>query len=438
MEQVDLLLHARWIVPVVPRGQRYENHALAVRDGRILAIVPSEDAVRRFLAKESVYLRQHVLIPGLINVHTHAAMTLFRGLSDDLPLKKWLAEVIWPREQRFVDPDFVRVGTELAIAEMLLSGITCFNDMYFFPNVTAQVVKRSGIRATLGLIFVDFPTPWAEKPEEYFAKNLHLLEENPPDEQLQWVLAPHAPYSVGDGTLEKVARLSERLSLKVHIHLHETAHEIEESLAEHRVRPLERLDQLGLFNDRLISVHMTQLLDGEIEELAKRGVSVVHCPQSNLKLTSGIAPVAYLDQAGVTVALGTDGAASNNDLDLFGEMQTAALLAKGVTLDPTALPAERVLEMATIEGARALGREQEIGSLQIGKLADIVAVDLRQPATFPIYDPVSQLVYAASRAQVTDVWVGGKQLVRSGKLTMLDWEGIAKEALRWQKVLMHQ
>ncbi len=431
MEPVDTLIQAGWIIPVAPPGALLVDGAVAVRDGRIVALCGREEAETRFRAAEVVRLPGHALIPGLVNAHTHAAMTLLRGLADDLPLMAWLNEHIWPREMRWVDADFVRTGTRLAVVEMLRSGTTCFADMYFHPDAAREVVIETGIRAALGLIFVDFPTPWARSPEEYFDKNLALLDRHPADDRVRWLLAPHAPYSVSDGMFARIAEIARDRNLRVHVHLHETEIEIHESLDRHRERPLVRLDRLGLVDDRLLAVHMVHLTEAEVAQVAERGVKVVHCPESNLKLASGFCPAAELKAAGACLALGTDGAASNNDLNLIGEMRSAALIGKAVARDPEALAAAEVLAMATLGGARALGMDDCIGSLVPGKYADIVAVDLDQPETQPLYDPVSQIVYAAGRHQVTDVWVGGRRLLAQRNPTRLDWAALRAEVRRW-------
>ncbi len=434
MQPVDTLIFAGWVIPVVPQG-RLLDAAVAVRDGRIVAVCGREEALRHFQAAETVDLPGHALIPGLINAHTHAAMTLLRGIADDLPLVEWLNECIWPRELRYVDADFVRIGTRLALAEMLRGGITCFSDMYFYPDIAAQAVRETGMRAALGLIFVDFPTPWARSPEEYAAKNLALLRDFPPDDRIIWMLAPHAPYSVSDEMFRQVANLAAEYDLKVHMHLHETRIEIEESLDRYQERPLARIRRLGLLDGRLIAVHMIHLEPSEIAQLSDAGCGVVHCPESNLKLASGLCPAAKLTAAGITVALGTDGPASNNDLDMLGEMRSAALLGKGIAGDPEALAADQVLAMATIEGARVLGLDAQIGSLEPGKWADLAAIDLSLPETLPVYDPVSQIVYAAGRHQVTDVWVGGRRLLKDRCLTSLDWPALRAEVAAWQELL---
>jgi 5-methylthioadenosine/S-adenosylhomocysteine deaminase len=429
--QADILIHAQWVLPVDPADQVLTDHALAIGEGRILALVPSTQAREEIQARQTLELPGHVVIPGLINAHTHSPMTLMRGLADDLPLMTWLNEHIWPAERRWVDPDFVAAGTRLAALEMLRSGTTCFNDMYFYPEVTAAVVADAGMRALVGMIVLDFPTNFAEGADDYLRKGLELHERFRGHPLIRTAFAPHSPYAVSDGPLARVQTLADELEVQVHIHLHETHDEVFQSLRDHGERPLVRLDRLGLVGPGLIAVHMTQVEETEIARLAEAGAHVVHCPQSNLKLASGFCPVARLLAAGVNVALGTDGAASNNDLDMLSELRVAALLGKGVAGSASAVPARAALRMATIDAARALGMDSEIGSLEPGKAADLVALDLRDPDTQPVYQPLSQLVYAASRSQVRHVWVAGRQLVRDGVALTLDREAILAQARDW-------
>jgi 5-methylthioadenosine/S-adenosylhomocysteine deaminase len=427
----DLLIHAQWVLPVDAGDRQLADHAVAVRDGRILTLLPSEEARRSIEADRVVELPGHCLIPGLVNAHTHAAMTLMRGMADDLPLMTWLHDHIWPAEKRWVDPGFVGDGTRLALLEMLRGGVTCFNDMYFFPEVTAQAAADAGMRAVVGMIVVDFPTAYAEDARTYIAKGLALHDRYRGHPLIRTAFAPHSPYAVADGPLERVRTLADELEVQVHIHLHETRDEVVASLRDHGERPLARLDRLGLVGPGLMAVHMTQLEEPEIERLAAAGAHVVHCPESNLKLASGFCPAVRLLAAGVNVALGTDGAASNNDLNLLGEMRSAALLGKGVAGSASALPAAQALRMATINGARALGLEDEIGSIEPGKSADLAALDLRDPHTQPLYHPVSQLVYSAGRHQVRQVWVQGRQLIRDGVPTSLDPPTVIAAAQAW-------
>ncbi|TAJ96008.1 MAG: TRZ/ATZ family hydrolase [Gammaproteobacteria bacterium] len=429
----DTLLCARWVVPVEPADAVLEHHTIVIREGNILALLPTEEALARFSSCPDIqYLDDHVLIPGLINAHTHSAMTLFRGIADDLPLMVWLNEHIWPAEQRWVNPEFTADGTRLAIAEMIRGGTTCFSDMYFHPDITAEVASESGVRVLLGLIVIDFPTPWAATANEYFEKGAAVHDRFKHHPLIRTAFAPHAPYTVGDAGLSRIATLAEELDIPIHMHLHETRNEIEQHLEQHGVRPLQRLERLGLLSPRLNAVHMTQIDRSEFAPLKAQGVHVVHCPESNLKLASGLCPVQELLDQGVNVALGTDGAASNNDLDMLGEMRTAALLGKGLAGDPQALSARQVLRMATINGAKALAIDDITGSLKPGKAADIVAINLDAPETRPVYDPVSQIVYSASRNQVTDVWVAGRQLLKQRELLTIDLDRLMQKTALWE------
>jgi 5-methylthioadenosine/S-adenosylhomocysteine deaminase len=436
MDAIDTLLVPRWILPIEPAGACLEGHALAVDRGRIVALLPADEAARLYAPRHRWDLPRHVLLPGFVNAHTHAAMTLLRGRADDLPLERWLRETIWPLEAKHVDAAFVRDGTELAIAEMLRNGVTTFNDMYFFPEETIKVAQRTGVRLVAGLVVIDVPTRWAERAEDYLERGLAVHDRYKGAPRLGFALAPHAPYSVPEDLLRRLRVLADELDLPCHIHLHETAAEIETALETTGERPLARLERLGFCDGRLIAVHMTQLTPTEIASLATRPVAVVHCPESNLKLASGIAPVARLLEHGVPLGLGTDGAASNNDLDLLGETRTAALLAKAAARDAAALPASRALELATLGGARALGLAARVGSLRPGKDADLCAIDLlSDPTRGPIYDPQAHLVYAASARDVTHVWVEGELLVEDRRLLRIDVEDLARRTEAWRRRL---
>ncbi len=438
MKNADILIHASWVIPVEPEGVVLEDHSIAIRDGHILEVLPTEQARSRYHAETEFDKTGHLLIPGLINSHTHAAMSLMRGLADDLPLMTWLSEHIWPAEGKWVSPEFVRDGSRLAMAEMIRGGTTCFNDMYFFPDEVARVVEHAGMRAVMGLIVIDFPTAWAQNADEYIHKGNALHDQLKHSPLVTTAFAPHAPYTVSDEPLQKVLMYAEELDIPIHMHVHETAHEVEEGTEKHGKRPLARLADLGLVSPRLLGVHMTQLTDDEISTHAAANAHVVHCPESNLKLASGFCPIQKLLDGGVNVALGTDGAASNNDLDMFSEMRTAALLAKGVSGDASALPAEKALSMATINGARALGLESVCGSLLAGKAADIVAVKMDDLETQPLYHAISQLVYATGRDKVSDVWVAGRHLLKDRLLTSLDENAILESTQRWHNKLKEQ
>ncbi len=420
-QSCDLLVEAGWVVPVVPHGVVLEDYAVAVRDGAIVAVLPRAEARARFVASETVSRPDAALIPGLVNAHAHNPMTLLRGVADDLPLMEWLQGHIWPIEAQVIGPEFVADGIALAIAEMLRGGTTCCNENYFFPDVQAATYRRFGFRAVVGLPVIDFPTAWARSDDEYFDRAGEVHDQWRNDPLVATAFAPHAPYTVSDASFERIRMLSDQLDVPVHCHVHETAHEVAESQQKHGQRPLARLDRLGLVNDRLIAVHMTQLTEGEIALCAARGVSVVHCPESNLKLASGFCPTAALVRAGVNLAIGTDGAASNNDLDMFGETRTAAL------------DAASALQAATLGGARALGFGERIGSIEPGKQADLVCVDLASLETQPLHHVISQLVYACGRHQVTDVWIAGRRKLAERALCDMDAQALVANARQWRE-----
>jgi 5-methylthioadenosine/S-adenosylhomocysteine deaminase len=433
METCDLLIEAGWVVPVEPHGVVLEDHAVAIRGGVIVALLPIVEARMRFETAETVSRPQAVLIPGLVNAHVHNPMTLLRGVADDLPLMQWLQGHIWPLEAQLIAPDFVADGITLAIAEMLRGGTTCCNENYFFPDVQAATYSRHGFRARIGLPIIDFPSAWARTDDEYFDRAIEVHDQWRKDPLVACTFAPHAPYTVSDASFERIRMLSDQLDIPVHCHVHETAHEVAESQQKHSQRPLARLDRLGLVNDRLIAVHMTQLTDAEIALCAERGVSVAHCPESNLKLASGFCPVGKLQRAGVNLAIGTDGAASNNDLDMFGETRSAALLAKAVADDASVLDAASALRAATLGGARALEFDDRIGSIEVGKQADLACVDLGQLETQPLHHVVSQLVYACGRQQVSDVWIAGRHKLRGRVLLDMDVDAIVANARQWRE-----
>ncbi|MFM1897206.1 MAG: hypothetical protein RLZZ385_2280 [Pseudomonadota bacterium] len=428
----DLVITAPWIIPVVPAGVVLADYAVVIHDKQIVELLPRAIASAQYGQAPTVQLDNHVLIPGLINSHGHSPMALLRGAADDIPLKQWLEDRIWPLESSHVSASFVRHGAELAIAEMLLSGTTCFADMYFFPDQVAQVATAAHMRVQLASPVLDFPTAWAADPEEYILKATQLHDSYRTSELVHTAFGPHAPYTVSDGPLRKIAVLAEELDIPIHMHVHETAQEVSDALTATGKRPLARLADLGLLTPRLLCVHATQLLAGEIAELARTGCHVVHCPESNLKLASGFCPTAALRAAGVNVALGTDGCASNNDLDMFGEMRTAALLAKAVAGDASAMPAFAMLETATINGARALGLEDRIGSLEPGKYADLAAVSMDAINASPVYHPVSHLVYSTHASQISHVWIGGRPVVQDGELLTLDRRNVMQMARDWQ------
>ncbi len=431
-EPCDLLIEAGFVVPVEPHGVVLEDHAVAVSNGKIAAVLPVAEARMRFAPKETVSRPGAALIPGLVNAHTHNPMTLLRGVADDLPLKVWLQQHIWPIEGAVIGPDFVADGITLAIAEMLRGGTTCVNENYFFPDVQAATYKKHGFRARVGLPVIDFPTAWAASDDEYFARAGEVHDAWRDDALIATAFAPHAPYTVNDANFERIRMLADQLDIPVHLHLHETAQEVQQGIDEYGQRPIARLDRLGLIDERLIAVHMTQLTEAEIHLCAERGVSVVHCPESNLKLASGFCPACALQRAGVNLAIGTDGCASNNDLDMFGESRTAALLAKAVAQDAAALDAFVTLRAATLGGAKAIGFGDSIGSIEPGKQADLVCVDLSALETQPLHHVVSQLIYATGRQQVSDVWIAGRPKLVRRQLVDIDMDGVIANARQWQ------
>ncbi len=429
----ELLLHAKWVIPVVPEGLVLEQHAVAIKDRKIVAILPSAEARRTVLAAHVVELPEHALIPGLVNAHGHSPMVLFRGIADDMPLQQWLEQRIWPLEQRFVDEHFVYQGSRLAIAEMISSGTTCFADMYFFPGAVAKAALEANVRVQLASPVLDFPTIWARDADEYIAKATQLHDDFRHNEFIYTAFGPHAPYTVADAPLRKLSVLAEEMDIPIHMHIHETAQEIADAVKVDGRRPLQRLADLGIISPRLLCIHATQLTQAEIQLLGDLGSHVLHCPESNLKLASGFCEVAQLLANNVNVALGTDGGASNNDLDMLSEMHMAALLAKAVARDASALPAPRALTMATLGGARALGLEHAIGSLELGKFADIAAITLQDLNSSPVYNPISNIVYAATAAQITHVWCGGKALLLNRELQTLDKDQILATTNEWRQ-----
>lgn len=436
--EAPTLISARWVIPVEPAGVVLEHHSVAVSGGAIEAVLPTPEALEAYPGHARVDLPGHALIPGLVNLHTHAAMSLMRGMADDLPLMRWLQEHIWPAESKHVSPQFVRDGTMLACAEMLRGGVTCFNDMYFFPEAAVDAALASGMRAALGMIVIDFPTAYASDPDDYLAKGLALRDSCRDQPLLSFCLAPHAPYTVSDAAFGKIATLAGELDCPIHCHVHETEDEISRSVAQHGVRPLERLRRLGIVGPNLVSVHSVHLSEGEIAMLAEHGSSVAHCPSSNLKLASGFSPVGALLAAGVNVGLGTDGAASNNRLDSFQEMRQAALLGKAVARDASAVPAHKALEMATLSGARALGLDKAIGSILPAKRADLAAVNLSAPELSPVFDPVSHLVYCAGREHVSHVWVDGSLKMSDRTLKHMDFPALDTRTKLWQNILKNR
>lgn len=448
MEQkqaIDQLLHARYLITCEDHNQTLENHSLAIHQGKIVAILPEKEAKARFAAQEEKHFPHHAILPGFINAHNHLAMNLLRGLSDDISLMDWLHHHIWPAETKWLSHDFVYDGSLLAMAEMVRGGTTCCTDMYFYPEAVAESANLIGIRAHVGITIISVPTSWAKSADECFEKGLAFCGSYKNHPLVTPLWAPHSTYTVTLPELEKVGELAAAMDMKISIHLQEAHSEIARSLKEFDRRPLERINDIGLVSPRLIAVHMTQLIESDFAILMAKKPHLVHCPASNMKLASGAAPIERLLQAGINVALGTDGSASNNRLDMIEEMRFAALLGKLITEDPKAVGAEKVLQMATLHGARALGIDHLTGSLTIGKAADVIAIDFSPIETQPLYHPVSQIVYASSRFQVSDVWVAGKQLLKNRELVNVEMKDLVQRAKYWQgklevneKPLQHQ
>ena len=432
----DTRINARWLIPVEPFGVVLEHQAVILQGSRILAIVPQAEADQSYRTRETLDLNQHVVLPGLINLHGHTAMSLFRGLADDLPLMTWLNDHIWPAEGKFVSEQFVADGTRLAMAEMLRTGTTTFSDMYFFPEVTAQAAHDTGMRAQICFPLMDMPTVWGSGPEEYLRKGADLIEQWQRDDYIMPAIGPHAPYTVSDGPLGAAVELAQQTGAAIQLHLHETAFEVAEAVKASGQRPLARMADLGVLGANTQCVHMTQIDESDLAHLKMTSAHVVHCPESNLKLASGFCPVQKLLDHDINVTIGTDGAASNNDLDLFGELKTAAMVAKAVADDAAALSAHKSLEMATLSGARALGRDHDIGSLVAGKLADLIAVDLSDPYLQPVYDPASHLVYSNHGRAVSHSWIHGVPQLQDGRLTRIDVPDLVLRVNEWRKQIL--
>lgn len=433
--QADLIIKPQWILPVVPANKVFEDCAIIVKDGDILEIVPNTQADKAYTADQVIELPNQVLMPGFVNAHGHSAMSLLRGYADDLDLQTWLNEHIWPAESRFVSEEFVRDGSRHAIAEMIKSGTTCFADMYFFPEMTAEVAIQAGIRSRISFPIMEFPSAWGQGPDDYIHKGLALRDHYKNSSLTEIVFGPHAPYTLENKSLEKVATLAEELDTRIQIHLHETASEVSDSLKLHGVRPIERMERIGILGPRTEAVHMTQLTDSDIELVARYNTSVIHCPRSNLKLASGLSPVAKLLENDIFVGLGTDGAASNNSLDMLKELNQASLLAKVVAGNAAVLGAFESIEMATLGSAKALGLADSIGSLEVGKRADMISISMDSLNTDPLYNIASQIVYSSQSSQVTHSWVAGKQLLNDKVLTTLNEPEIRARSHQWaQKI----
>ena len=432
---VQTLLLPTWLLPIRPARTVWRDHAVLVEGERIVGVMPAAEAVDAYPEAEQVRLPGHVPMPGLINMHTHSPMALFRGMADDLELDTWLKQHIWPAEQRWVSPDFVRDGTELAMLEMLRAGTTAFNEMYFFPEVIAESADAAGLRAMIGVPIIELETPWAKGLDDCLARARDVVDQATDRPLLDVGLAPHAVYTVSDAAISQVSRWSAEWDISVGIHLLEAGWERRYSEDHHGMGALQWLHHHELTGDRLQTVHMVHVGPADIELLVETGTHVVHCPNSNLKLSSGIAPASAMLEAGVNLCIGTDGAASNNRLDVLGEMRVASLLAKGSSGDPCTFDAHSALEAVTLSAARALRKGDELGSIEAGKQADLVAFDLRCPETQPVHDVASQMAYAAAASQCRHVWVAGRQVLKDGVATTLDEQAVLAKAREWNRRL---
>lgn len=433
--KADLVIDARWVIPVVPANTTLPHHSIVVDRGQISDLLPTPEADVRYRPVERVSLTEHAVLPGLVNTHTHAAMSLMRGIADDLPLMRWLSDAIWPAERRHISHQFVYEGSLIAAAEMLRGGITCLNDMYFFPDAAAQAFSEAGIRAVVGTTVIDFPSNYATSADECLRKGLQARDHWDGHPLVSFALAPHAPYTVSNATFERIASLAEELDAIIHIHALETRQEVADSLRIYGLRPIARMDSLGLLSPNLLIAHAIHLTDDELDLLASRNAKISHNPTSNMKLGNGIAPISKMLARNMTISLGTDGAASNNRLDLLREMNTASLLAKAAAEDATILPAHRTIEMATLGGAEALGLQNRIGSIERGKDADLCAISLGSPTANPCFDPASHVVFVCGRESISDVWVRGSREIADGRLLRFSNRDLLRISRMWQNVL---
>lgn len=431
------LLTPQWLLCLNHSTEVLENHAVLIHGSLIKAIGTKEELLKQFPDAERIDLPGQVLMPGLINCHTHAAMNLLRGAADDMALHDWLQNRIWPLEGALADAEFVYDGTVLAAAEMLQGGTTTFNDMYFYPDQVAQAALDLGSRVFAGITVIEFPTRYAAEAKQYIELGIAARDKFKGEATVHWALAPHAPYTVSDETFRHMAMLAEELDLPIHCHLHETASEVIDATSRDGERPFARFDRLGLINERFMAVHGVYLSEEELKLMAEKGATLVHCPASNLKLASGIAPVAAALKAGVNVVVGTDGGASNNKLDMWEEGRLASLLCKGASGDATIFNAGELLKSLTCNAAKALGAEHLIGRIAPGLRADLITVAVGEAAhQLPNHNLISKLAYSGASRDVKHVWVAGVQVVQSqqlvGKRAQLVGEIMRKTQRVWQ------
>jgi len=427
---IDLLIEAQWVLPIAPVNGALAGHGVAVTDGRIVAVGPIEELEQQFAPRERVSRPHHAVMPGFVNAHTHAAMTLMRGLPVRAPVMRWLRETVWPTEQRFLSRDYVREGTQLAIAEMLRAGITCCADMYLFPDEAARAMAAARMRVVIGLPVADEPSEWAENATAYIDKALRMWDEYKTNPWVSLQFAPHVPYSISDETLARVRRMADEIDARIAMPMHETEVEIQDSLASHGKRPLHRLDDLGLLRPGFTAIHMNRLDEEDLERVARTGISVIVCPQSDLRLGSGTAPVVEMLSRDVMIGIGTSSAASVGALDMLAEARMIALTA-GFELGARSLVAEEALRLATLGSATSLGLGATIGSLEPGKSADLICIDLETLACQPAASPADAIVFAATRQQITDVWIAGRAAVSDSRLLTFDEQELLHTARQW-------
>lgn len=439
MPIVDALIEPKWIIPVEPHNVVLEDHIVAIKDGKIFSIMTKTQMAQHAFTSDKHYIMpEHVLMPGLVNAHAHSAMTLLRGFADDIQLMDWLNDHIWPAERTWLSERFVRDGTMLACAEMLMGGTTCFNDHYPFAQVTAETAKKLKMRCRVGMFMIDHPTAYAHDFNGYVNKELAWYENYVDEPLINVSLAPHSPYALGETSMKRLATLRHETQCPIHMHVHESKLEVTSSLENYHQRPIRRLADHGLLESNFQAVHCAQINDEDLRVLKDHPVNIIHCPQSNAKMASGICPVSAMQDMGLNVALGTDGAASNNDLDMLDEMQSAAFLAKQQSGNPARMKAADVIRMATLNGAKAMGLDQTIGSIEEGKAADLIAINMYHPSTQPVFNPIHQVVYACGRDQVSHAWIDGKILLRDGNFTKWPIQRIMEDAQDWGKKIKRE
>lgn len=436
MQKVDYILRADYLLTMEDDMSVIRDGAVAVTGTDITGTGSFDEISEKYSSDNITDGENRVIFPGLINTHTHAPMVYFRGLADDLPLQDWLEKHIWPAETKWLTEEFVSDSIELAVLEMLKAGVTTYADQYFYQNAAGKKLEKLGMRGVLGAGIIDFPSLYAKTADDYFTNAKNLIENWKDSDLVTPCIAPHATYTCGPDNYKRAKEMAEKYDVMIHTHLAETQFEVSETERRYGKTPVEYFEDIGLLSDRLFAAHCVWLTDNEIELLAKRNVGVSHCIESNLKLASGFAPVDRLLKAGVIVAFGTDGAASNNDLCILGEMSTAAKVHKAVSGDPTVLDSRTALMMATKNGAHILGLGDTVGTLEEGKKADLVIASLDRPHLLPIYDIYSHITYCMRPSDIETVMVNGKIVVQDSRLVTADEEEILATARKWQKKII--